>query len=254
MAALETRGDVYTLIEVRAVEQACRLALGEQAAQAKVDWIVETARTIGTVDINVVVFAAAAAALVESAPDQARARLAELDEAEGSRATPYYARALPGTIRTALAAGRRSACEPTHRGLEPRHRLNEHALRAAQAQLTESAGGHAEAATLYADAAARWREFGNVPSSRMPCWDRGAACSRSVGRTPTSRFARLVNCSSRWVTNPRAPRRRCCSTRTTSGVRPPGLIPRPPRRRLRAPRARAGTDATSRAPGARQAG
>ena len=32
-----------------------------------------------------------------------------------------------------------------------------------RAQLAEHAGDHAQAASLYAEAAARWQEFGNVP-------------------------------------------------------------------------------------------
>ena len=40
--------------------------------------------------------------------------------------------------------------------------LREHALCAARAQLAEHAGNHADAATLYAEAAARWQQFGNV--------------------------------------------------------------------------------------------
>jgi hypothetical protein len=48
-------------------------------------------------------------------------------------------------------------------GLEPRYPLDEHALRAARAQLAAHAGDHTAAVTLYAEAAARWQEFGNVP-------------------------------------------------------------------------------------------
>ena len=47
-------------------------------------------------------------------------------------------------------------------GLKPRYPLDEHALCAARAQLAEHAGDHAEAATLYADAAQRWEQFTSV--------------------------------------------------------------------------------------------
>jgi hypothetical protein len=48
-------------------------------------------------------------------------------------------------------------------GVEPRTPLAEHALTASRAQLTEAAGDHTQAASLYAEAAERWQEFGNVP-------------------------------------------------------------------------------------------
>jgi hypothetical protein len=48
-------------------------------------------------------------------------------------------------------------------GLQPHFPLHEHALTSAQAQLAETAGDHAQAATLYTDAAQRWHQFGNIP-------------------------------------------------------------------------------------------
>ena len=66
-------------------------------------------------------------------------------------------------VRTALAAGDPELAERLADGLKPRYPLDEHALCAARAQLAEHAGDHADAASLYAEAAARWQEFGNVP-------------------------------------------------------------------------------------------
>ncbi len=65
-------------------------------------------------------------------------------------------------LRTALAAGDPDLAERLADGLEPRYPLREHALCAARAQLAEHAGDHADAAVLYAEAAARWQQFGNV--------------------------------------------------------------------------------------------
>src|SRR5206468_2547144 len=47
--------------------------------------------------------------------------------------------------------------------VEPHTPLSEHVLTASRAQLAEAAGDHAQAAELYAEAAERWRAFGNVP-------------------------------------------------------------------------------------------
>jgi hypothetical protein len=64
--------------------------------------------------------------------------------------------------------------------LEPRYPLDEHALCAAHAQLAEAAGDHAGAATLYAEAAARWQEFGNAPERAHALLGQGR-CLRALG-------------------------------------------------------------------------
>jgi hypothetical protein len=110
-----------------------------------------------------VLAAVAAARLAVGAPDQARALLGENEQTPGARDVPYYSRRLGAMLRTALAAGDPDLAERLADGLEPRYPLREHALCAARAQLAEHAGNHAEAASLYAEAAARWQQFGNVP-------------------------------------------------------------------------------------------
>jgi hypothetical protein len=115
------------------------------------------------VDIAVTAFAAAAAAaLAEGSSERACALLAELDRVQGSRGSTYYPRALPGAVRTALAAGDPSLARRLTAGVEPRYPLEEHARAAAEAELAEHESDHAAAASLYANAAARWHEFGNV--------------------------------------------------------------------------------------------
>jgi class 3 adenylate cyclase len=162
-SALEASGDTQSLIEVRSAKLTTRLARGEPVTRAEVDWLIEMARTIGAVDAVVFGLAAAAAALAVQEPAQACALLAELELTEGARGTPYYARQLAAMLRTALAAGDLALAERLAGGLEPRYPLNEHALCAARAQLAEAAGDQSEAAIRYAETAARWQEFGNVP-------------------------------------------------------------------------------------------
>ncbi len=160
-ATAEASGDTQTLLEQRAVELASRLARGEQGAPTETEWLVATARTSGSSDG--VVLALGAAALAAETSERASALLTELEQAVGSHETPYYARQLAGMVRTALAAGDRSLAKQLTEGLEPLLPLREHALCAARAQLAEHSGDHADAAALYAEAAARWQEFGNVP-------------------------------------------------------------------------------------------
>jgi class 3 adenylate cyclase len=163
-AAAEERGETHELIELRGVELAIRLARNEQAAPTEVEALVESARQHGSVDNSTFAFASAAAAAVENnAPERVRALLAELEQLNGSHNTPYYARLLPQMVRTALAAGDSSLARRLADGLELHYPLHEHALCTARAELAEHAGEREEAARLYAEAAGRWREFGNLP-------------------------------------------------------------------------------------------
>jgi hypothetical protein len=82
--ALGATGNALALSEVRAVDLAIRLSRGErETLPAIADWLVETARAIGTADLNVILLAAAAAALVGETPERARAVLSELEQRLG---------------------------------------------------------------------------------------------------------------------------------------------------------------------------
>lgn len=179
--AFEARGDTHSLSELRAVAIANRCARGEGVARSDIDWLVEVARAISAVDIVVLGFATAAGALVAVRPELACPLLAELESAAGARGSPYYARELAGMVRTALAAGDATLARRLTDRLEPRYALEEHALCAAEAQLAEHAGSHAEAATGYAEAATRWQNFGNVPERAHALLGQGR-CLLALGR------------------------------------------------------------------------
>jgi hypothetical protein len=180
-AIAEASGETYVLIEMRAVELASRLACGEQGARGEVDWLIEAARAIGTAEMLVLALAAAAsAALAAEAAERTSALLGELEQTAGASKTPYYASQLAAMLRTALAAGDPALAKRLANGLEPRYPLDEHALCAARAQLAEHVGDHADAATLYADAAARWQEFGNVPERAHALLGQGR-CLLAIG-------------------------------------------------------------------------
>ena len=95
--------------------------------------------------------------------DAAPAAAGELEQVAGTRADTYYASALPLLMRTTLALGEMELATRLLDGVEPRTPLSEHALAACQAQLAEAAGEHGRAAAVYAKAAGRWREVGNLP-------------------------------------------------------------------------------------------
>ena len=65
--------------------------------------------------------------------------------------------------------------------LGPRYPLDEHAQRAAHAQLAEHTDDREEAARLYADAAERWRGFGNLPERAYALLGQGR-CLVAVGQ------------------------------------------------------------------------
>jgi class 3 adenylate cyclase len=161
--ALETRGLLHFLIEPRAVKVAVTVARGQRIDTTEVAWLEETARNVGAADVVVLALATAAAALY-SAGDRVHARslLSEVDKSPGARETPYYARCLPAMVRTALAADDRRTAEQLVDSFPPHYPLDDNAIRSARAQLREHADELVEAVTLYADAAARWRQFGNV--------------------------------------------------------------------------------------------
>jgi hypothetical protein len=164
-AVFEASGANHRLVWVRAVELATDLDRGDPGVEPSlVDWLVETAHAASVADVTVEVLGPAASArLAVGASDQASVLLAEIEQTPGARDTSYYSRQLGAMLRTALAAGDPDLAERLADGLEPRYPLREHALCAARAQLAEHAGNHADAATLHAEAATRWQQFGNVP-------------------------------------------------------------------------------------------
>ena len=139
-------------------------------------------RPVGQPAPTVEALAAAAAAKLEAgAREEARALLAEVEQTPGARESIYYSRQLPGMLRVALQAGDPALGERMVQGLERRYPLNEHVHGAAHAQLAEHAGDHLEAARVYAEAAAGWREFGNVPERAYALLGQGR-CLTALGR------------------------------------------------------------------------
>jgi len=99
-------------------------------------------------------------------------------------------------LRTALDDDDPELAERLVEGIEPIFPLREHALCAAHAQLAEHAGDHAGAATLYAEAAARWQEFGNVPERAYALLGQGRclqALSEPAAEQPLREAAELFS-------------------------------------------------------------
>ncbi len=162
-AGAEVAG-ISTLIEVRSVELRLRGRRGDPAGTAAAEQLVATARESGEPELIAMGFAAAAEVVLASG-DKARATalLEELEGIVGTRGDPYYAASLPGLVRCALALSEPVLATRLIAGVEPRTPLQQHALAACRAALAEAASDHTAAATAYAEAATRWRRFGEIP-------------------------------------------------------------------------------------------
>ena len=163
ISTAEAMGEIYNLVELRSVEITASLALGVPISRDETEELLQWTRTSGGPDPLVLGLTAAAYALVHEAPDQARSLLQGLTEIEGAPKTTYYRRQLPAMVRTALAAGDDALARHLVEQVEARYPVDEHALCASRAELAEHEGKYEEGASLYAEAAQRWRSFGNLP-------------------------------------------------------------------------------------------
>ncbi|PWU24813.1 MAG: hypothetical protein C5B48_04490 [Candidatus Rokuibacteriota bacterium] len=192
VAALEAMELTWFLAEPRAAILAIHLARGEYEELTGGEWLVETARAQGAPDVTVLVLATVAAiAQAEGDNGRACAFLAEVDRAEGANGDPYYARFLASMVRTALAGDEPALATMLVDKLGSRYPLEEHALCACHAQLVEARGDHAEAAALYADAAERWRQFGNVPERGYALLGQGR-CLCALGKPDAKESLRIA--------------------------------------------------------------
>jgi class 3 adenylate cyclase len=160
---MQASGDIL-FDEPRSLQLRLLATRGEHESAPAADALLAAARESGEPQVCAAAFTADAALLLARGRSQeARGLLSELEQVAGTRADPYYASLLPELVRAAHALGDPALAARLVDGVEPRTPLAEHALAACQAQLAEAAGEHAQAAALYAKAAARWQEFGNVP-------------------------------------------------------------------------------------------
>jgi class 3 adenylate cyclase/tetratricopeptide (TPR) repeat protein len=197
---LQAAGDI-SFAEPRSLQLRLLAERGRNEQAAAPDELVTRARESGEPQMIAVAFAAAARLLrAEGRVQQARALLAELEQVPGTRADPYYASVLPGLVRDALALRDHELAARLAKGVRSVTPLQERALAACRAQLAEAAGDHARAAPLFADAAKRWQEFGNVPERAYALLGQGR-CLAVLGKPDAQkplREARKVFASTRY--------------------------------------------------------
>jgi class 3 adenylate cyclase/tetratricopeptide (TPR) repeat protein len=161
-------------IEARSVQLGLRGKGGARTPEDAADQLVARARESGEPQLIAMAFATVAELMgVGGHAEGAIALLEELERTGGTRADPYYAVALPGVVRCAIALGDPALAARLVAGVEPRTPLQQHALATSSAALSEAAADYATAASAYADAAMRWRQFGDVPELAYALLGRG---------------------------------------------------------------------------------
>jgi predicted ATPase/class 3 adenylate cyclase len=116
-----------------------------------------------TVWIAIAVSGAASLLHAQAHPEQARLLLHELDSTAVQPTVAAYGWCLTDLVRTAVAVGDHEVASSLAAGVRPTTSYDQYVLMSCQAELTEANGNHTEAASLYAHAAQRWHQFGNVP-------------------------------------------------------------------------------------------
>ena len=175
----EVAGDM-AYVPPRALQLQLHAERGTAQTPPAPERLAGAARDIGLPGLIALAFGSVAQLLLaRRQTEQAHALLRELDQLD-ARADLDYAWHLPSLVRVALALDDRPLAERLSAGVEPLTPLAGHAVASARAQLMEAAGEHAEAAALYAEAAQRWREFGNVPERAYALLGQGR-CLAALG-------------------------------------------------------------------------
>jgi len=176
---LEQAGNI-AFVEPRSLQLRLLTEQGGRQQAPDLQRMLAAARDSGEPQYLAMAVAAAASLLhAQAHSEQARTLLAELDQHPGSR-TDLYATLLPGLVRSTLAIPDPGLAARLVEDVSPLIPLHQHALTSSQAQLAEAAGNNTEAAKLYADAAQRWHQFGNVPERAYALLGQGR-CLHALG-------------------------------------------------------------------------
>jgi class 3 adenylate cyclase/tetratricopeptide (TPR) repeat protein len=159
----EQRGDI-NFCDPRSLQLRLLAERGQHEQAPSPEPLLKAARNSGQPQ-NLASVVAAVASLLRSRGqnEQAHLVLGELDRTAASRVDPFYGSVLPSLVRIALAVNDIDLAASFVEGVPSLTPLHQHALASSQAQLTEAAGNHIQAASIYADAAQQWHQFGNVP-------------------------------------------------------------------------------------------
>lgn len=176
----QAAGVVTALYEARSVQLSLLGNRGETAQANTAERLFATARETQEPQMMAIMGAAALPHLLAAGlGERARALLVELERTRSTRDDAYYAASLPQFARCAVALDDPGLASRLTDGFEPRTPLQQHALATCRAVLAEAAGNAIAAAAGYADAASRWRRFGDVPELAFALLGRGRSLTAS---------------------------------------------------------------------------
>lgn len=177
---LEQAGDI-NFVDPRALQLRLLAERGWHEEAPDSEALLRAVRDSGQPQMIATAVAAAASLLhALGQPDRARLLLGELDRITANFVDPFYSSVLPNLVRDALVLGDAKLATSLAEGAPSLTPLHQHALATCQALLSEAARKQAEAASLHAAAADRWRQFGNVPEHAYGLLGQGR-CLRRVG-------------------------------------------------------------------------
>jgi tetratricopeptide (TPR) repeat protein len=179
--ALREAEDNFSLFTMQAARVAMLAARGEpEEAKTFIGWLLEHAGASEAPSDSA--WALVAAIIVNSELGQSQVACGLLRDLLRYK-TLYYVLFFPTVIRAALNAGDNALATGLVRDIEPVSPLREHVQTTCQALLDEACDGHEAAAAGFADAAARWHDFG-VPYEEAQALLGQGRCLVALGRAP----------------------------------------------------------------------
>jgi tetratricopeptide (TPR) repeat protein len=160
----EERGNLPSLIQARSLQVRFRVRRDEVPQEPGLaEQLAAASRGTGIPQLTVIGFAGAAELLLaQGRPAEARSLLVELTDIDALRTDPDCGAHLPELVRCALSLGDTVLAGRLADGVEAGTPLVERSLSSVRAALAE-ADDPGVAAALFADVAARWQEFGQLP-------------------------------------------------------------------------------------------
>src|SRR5262249_22854186 len=179
---LELSGD-FVFAEPRSVQLRLLVECGRHGEASSPEPMLRASRDSRQPEIMALAVAAAANLLhAQAHHEQARLLLADLDLRAVTRTNGHYATLLPSLVRTALNLTDSALATSLNQCIPPLTPLHQHALTTSHAQLSEADENYEEASSLYAEAARRWQQFGNVPEHAYALLGQGR-CLNELGDT-----------------------------------------------------------------------
>ena len=182
---IETTGDLQDLLWLR-TERSVLLALRGEASAAEelTSWVAAKAHTCeDALALLYAAFGRAVAADAGADAAESKTALVEYERLVGNRVEADFALRLPLAVRLALKTGETSLAERLTAHLKPSLPLYRNSLASAAAAMAEARDDAAGAAAGFADAAARWHDFG-VPYEEAQALLGQGRCLVALGRAP----------------------------------------------------------------------